>query len=249
MTWLLALDIDGTLAPIAETPSDARVPAEVLADLRKLAARPDVHLVFLTGRDGAAAYRLVPIPQATFAPEHGACIYAPGELKAWLDEGGKAPPLGPALLEWEKRCNPPEGALIERKTTSLALHTRRLQPGDATKALESAATLAESLGLAVLRGRGVVEVAERLASKRDALETIAASIQPQRLSYIGDDTTDIDALLWVQQQGGEAYFVLSPERPTSPHPDLATLATISEVWAWIGSHVQTSRAGPKISSC
>ncbi len=242
MTWLLALDIDGTLAPIAGTPSDALVPDTVLADLRCLAARADVHLVFLTGRDGASAFRLVPIAQATFAPEHGACIYAPGELQSWLAQGAKAPPLGPVLLEWEARCNPPAGAIIERKTTALALHTRQLEPECASSALDAAAELAAGLGLAVLRGRGVVEVAERLASKRDALASIAAAIQPSRLSYIGDDTTDIEALLWVQRQGGEAYFVCSSERPTSPHPDLPTLSAIESVWAWVHAHARAPDA-------
>ena len=52
-------DVDGTLAPIAPTPADARVPPETRRALRRLARRRDTLVGIVSGRPIAQVARLV----------------------------------------------------------------------------------------------------------------------------------------------------------------------------------------------
>ena len=76
---LLAFDVDGTLAPIVDDPAAARVPAATATALRKLAKRQGLRVALVTGRDGASLRRLVRVPGAYRALEHGALVVGPGQ--------------------------------------------------------------------------------------------------------------------------------------------------------------------------
>ena len=73
----LFLDIDGTLAPIADRPEDARVPTWVLSLLREL--REHCYpLAIVSGRTVAAGRRLVPVDGAVYIGNHGLERYPDG---------------------------------------------------------------------------------------------------------------------------------------------------------------------------
>src|SRR6266568_3666522 len=62
----LFLDVDGVLAPIVERPSDARVPDETRAELRRLAGRYALVAV-VTGRPSTAAQAIVGVRELRYA--------------------------------------------------------------------------------------------------------------------------------------------------------------------------------------
>ena len=66
---LIASDLDGTLAPIVERASEARVPAGTLAVLERLSGGARVAII--TGRDLNTARRMVPVVGVTVIGSHG----------------------------------------------------------------------------------------------------------------------------------------------------------------------------------
>ena len=68
---LVALDIDGTLAPIAPTPEAAAVPPSTRRTLERLARAHDVHLAFVTGRGANDGRRIVDVSDSWTIGNHG----------------------------------------------------------------------------------------------------------------------------------------------------------------------------------
>ncbi len=66
----LLLDVDGVLAPIVEVPSEATVPEETRAELRRLHGRYAL-VGCVSGRAGADARRVVGLDELTYVGEHG----------------------------------------------------------------------------------------------------------------------------------------------------------------------------------
>ncbi len=217
---LLALDVDGTLAPIAERPDRARVPKPVLELLGRLVGQPKLHLALLTGRDPQALRRLVPLRGLWRAVEHG---------RRWAAPGRRLPPLRPnreersalhAFATWAQRHALPEGAVLERKPCSVGLHVRPLlheRPRTAERLLREARAHAEALGLRARAGRALIEAeAGPAADKGRALRTIVRESGARGVLFAGDDTTDVPALRAARDLGGLALFVRSGERPCPP---------------------------------
>ncbi|MDR1118477.1 MAG: hypothetical protein LBL01_04175 [Bifidobacteriaceae bacterium] len=70
---VVALDFDGTLAPLVPNPDDARVLPEAAAALRRIAAAPGVVLALVSGRPAADLARLALPPDGTvLIGSHGA---------------------------------------------------------------------------------------------------------------------------------------------------------------------------------
>jgi trehalose 6-phosphate synthase/phosphatase len=190
---IFLLDYDGTLVPIVARPELAEPDDEVRALLRSLAAAgAEVHVVSGRGRDVIGAW-LGELP-VTLHAEHGVWSRAPGEDwrarfavdPAWMDEGERAMRAAAARLP---------GALVERKTSSLAWHYRLAEPEAAKAALSrlraELAPLAEARGLDLLDGACVIELRDARASKGAVTRDVAAAAPPgARIVAFGDDTTD-----------------------------------------------------------
>jgi len=217
---LLALDVDGTLAPIAERPERARVPKRVVELLGRLTELPALHVALLTGRDPKALRRLVPLRGLWRAVEHG---------RRWAAPGRRLPPLRPnreersalhAFATWAQRHALPEGAVLERKPNSVGLHVRPLlseRPQTAERLLREARERAEALGLRARAGRALLEAeAGPAADKGRALRTIVRESGARGVLFAGDDTTDVPALRAARELGGLALFVRSAERARPP---------------------------------
>lgn len=187
---LLLLDFDGTLVPIAEHPDAIEVPVELPRLLAGLGAAG--HAVYIvTGRRGEfVRERLgdgVPIIGL-----HG--LEWPGE---------PVPARHPALDLLSERASEAlvrepalEGALIEDKGLSLALHYRGATARE--RAHERLLALAESAifgrsELNVLDGHCVVEVRPREASKANAVRRLVEKYPDRTPIFMGDDVTDEEA--------------------------------------------------------
>jgi trehalose 6-phosphate phosphatase len=121
---VVALDFDGTLAPICERPGDAAVPAESLALLRSLNDVPGVTLAIVSGRSLADLKSRIEL-QAFYVGNHGLEIEGPG--LSYVHEDGGHFREAVDLACWDLRaafCAVP-GVLVESKGMTATLHYRQ----------------------------------------------------------------------------------------------------------------------------
>ena len=212
------LDYDGTLTPIVARPELAPLDAAVRRALVALAERCPVAIV--SGRDRADVQRLVNVDGLIYAGSHGFDIRGPG----WQSEHGATfvPDLEAAEGKLRQSLAHLHGALLERKTYSLAVHVRGLAPA-AARAVEAAvdAVLSRHTRLRKGTGKMVFELLPRLDWHKgkavlhilDALRLPAADVLPV---YIGDDRTDEDAFAALAGRG-VGILVNEAPRQTAAH--------------------------------
>jgi trehalose 6-phosphate phosphatase len=191
---LIALDFDGTLAPIVERPQDARLAggaydvlqslASRIGQLAVISGRAADEVVELGGLDGLSGLRVL--------GHYGLQRWHNG----WLDS--PAPVAGvevarrqlPALL-----ANAAAGVYVEDKLHSLAVHTRPAE--DPQRALDDLAPklrrLASDNGLEAVGGRYVLELRPPGIDKGTALRGLIFELASSTVIYIGDDVGDVPA--------------------------------------------------------
>jgi trehalose 6-phosphate phosphatase len=175
----LLLDVDGVLAPIVPVPSDAAVPPETRAELKRLRVRYAL-LACISGRAGDDARRIVGLDDLVVVGEHG--LELEPEAAAWR---GRLTAFVESL-DWDD---------LERKPLTATLHYRRHpHPNEALVVLEEIAERAEAAGLVPRFGRKVLELRPPLAAnKGTAVAHLLTQSGLRRALYAGDDTTDLDA--------------------------------------------------------
>ena len=194
---LIALDFDGTVAPIVADPERARAHPDAVPALARLAGRVAV-IAVITGRPAEVAVRL-----GGFAdhPElSGLIVLGAYGAERWDAATGelRTPPPHPGVAA--ARAELPElaapaGAFIEDKGNALAVHTRRAaDPAGAFEALrEPLARLAERHRLHVEPGRLVLELRPGGMDKGVALTALARETGAGSVLYAGDDLGDLPA--------------------------------------------------------
>lgn len=175
----LLLDLDGTLAPIARRPEEARVPEETRAELRRLVPRYRL-VACLSGRPGADAARLLGVEGVRYVGEHGL------ELEPAAERWAERLAAFAAAAPWPSEPG---------KRLSLAFHYRDHPDPEAAEAvLRRLAEEARRQGLRARFGRRVLEIRPPLAAdKGTAVRRLLAEAQLRRALYAGDDVTDLDA--------------------------------------------------------
>jgi trehalose 6-phosphate phosphatase len=193
---LIALDFDGTLAPIVGEPSAARPYPGVLPALRRLATGVGT-LAIITGRPAPAAVEL-----GGFAGIPGLIVIGHHGWERW--EGGEltSPPPPPEVAQARARlpgvlaeAGAPEGTWVEDKSHALVVHTRRTADPEAALALLAGplADFASQTGLDSKPGRLVIELRPRGVDKGTAITALAAERDPAAVLFAGDDLGDIPA--------------------------------------------------------
>jgi trehalose 6-phosphate phosphatase len=193
---LLALDFDGTLAPITNRPEDAFVPPETASALVRLAASPGITVAILSGRSMGDLSSKVG-PEFILAGNHGLEIEG-GGLQFAHD---RARSLEPALENFccriAEMLDGIPGAWVERKGPTASVHFRQAPP-ELAGWIEATVRLvlrAYALCLRARAGRMVWEILPRVRwDKGKALDFIASHLgKPEPLVVcIGDDLTDED---------------------------------------------------------
>ncbi|MGW1889897.1 trehalose-phosphatase [Streptomyces sp. NPDC002004] len=204
---LIALDFDGTLAPIVDDPEQARAHADAVPALAALS--PKVRSVaVITGRPAGVAVR------------HGGFADVPGlehlvvlghyGAERWDARTGTvhAPPPHPGVAAVRAelpglldRIGAWHGVWIEEKGRAVAVHTRRAEdPQAAFDALrDPLADLAARHGLVVEPGRMVLELRPPGVDKGVALSEFAREIDAGAVVYAGDDLGDLPAFAAVDK--------------------------------------------------
>lgn len=188
---LLAVDLDGTIAPLAPRPEDARVPDDVQQLLAALAVRAPLAIV--TGRAVRDARRMLWFTPRYFVGNHGA------EGVPGLEEDG--PTYVALCRQWQAAIvasgiqDRLPGTLLEDKGYSLALHYRLTRhPEQARDALvEFIATLHPVPR--IVAGKRVLNLVPPQAPRKiEALRALVAHARAERALYVGDNITDEDVV-------------------------------------------------------
>jgi trehalose 6-phosphate phosphatase len=192
----ILLDIDGTLAPIVQHASDARVPEGTRQLLIEIARRYHV-VACVSGRRASEARAMVAIGTISYLGSHGAELLRAGWTESVLD---------PSLEDWVRRIQEfgreADTAEIRRlrvrredKGPIVAFHWRGAPDEEAARAaIDSIAARAEAAGLRTHWGRKVLEV--RPPVRIDKGAGIASFLEQTEVAvalYAGDDATDLDA--------------------------------------------------------
>ncbi|MGW4103645.1 trehalose-phosphatase [Streptomyces sp. NPDC004976] len=199
---LIALDFDGTLAPIVEDPERARAHPDAVPALAELAPKV-ASVAVVTGRPAGVAVRNggfagVPgLEHLVVLGHYGAERWdaATGAVTAPAAHPGVAAAREelPGLLD---RSGAGQGTWIEEKGgRAVAVHTRRAaDPEAAFEALRGPLTdLATRHGLVVEPGRMVLELRPPGMDKGVALTEYAREIGAGSVLYAGDDLGDLAA--------------------------------------------------------
>ncbi len=196
----LFLDFDGTLVDIAMRPDAVQVPPGLVEILRSLQHQLGGALAVISGRpisqiDGYLAPLRLGVAGVHGAERRradGSLVQAPVES------------LAEALRAATRLAARHPGLRLEVKRGALALHYR-LAPALEEECLQAMAQAAHARpGLALLRGKMVVEVKPAGVSKGQAIEAFLreAPFAGRRPVFIGDDQTDETGFAVVQDCGG-----------------------------------------------
>jgi trehalose 6-phosphate phosphatase len=183
---LLAFDIDGTLAPIAQRPDEARLPDEVQRCLATLVQTSDVAII--TGRSVDDARRMLAFEPRYLIGNHGA-----EGLPAW---NKRSAAFVRAVRGWREALEASHeledaGVTLEDKRYSLSLHYRNAP--DASAARRAIDCVIERLvpRAKVVGGKAVVNVLPPDApDKGEALRALIEQTGCDNVLYVGDDDTD-----------------------------------------------------------
>lgn len=222
----LFLDYDGTLVPLARRPELAVAPAELLKALAQLADVMPVAVV--TGRGRPDVMQMLDVKGIAYAGSHGFDIVDAAGKDLSGDIGDPfLPALKEASLALTTFLDPIEGAFLEDKVYSLAIHYREVaadRHDEIRIAVEAEAarhpTLKRAGGKMIHELRPDIEWNKGTAVLH-VMQALGLTAQDTAAFYIGDDETDEDALRAIKDTG-IGIRVGEPDGPTHAHFTLAT---------------------------
>ncbi|WP_292834834.1 trehalose-phosphatase [Microbacterium sp.] len=194
---LVALDFDGTLAPLQDRPMEARMTSDAAAAVAALVAVPATTVAFVSGRA---------LPDLRVIAEHDdrSPILLAGSHGAehWPTPTGDVPDAATLALRddlfarAESVVAGNEGAWIERKRFGFALHTRLAAPAAARAAVAAVDQLMAECAPGWRRrtGHDIVEFSFRDEGKDAAVARLRQITGATAVLFAGDDVTDEDAL-------------------------------------------------------
>ncbi|MBV9915792.1 MAG: trehalose-phosphatase [Solirubrobacterales bacterium] len=228
------LDYDGTLTPIVDRPEDAIISERMRDVVQALACRFPVCVV--SGRDRPVVQQLMGVDDLIVAGSHGFDIWAPNGGTIEREEGGDfAELLTELTTRLRDEVGSVEGALIEPKRSSVALHYRLVpEPRrPQIKAMVDGVLADHPERLRVTPGKMVYELQPKLEWDKgravlyllEALELDREDVLP---IYIGDDITDEDAFRALSGRG-IGILVADPADPEVAGRSTAAQYLLSDV--------------------
>ncbi len=217
---LLLFDFDGTLSPIVANLEMAQLPGATKDLLLEVQSDERYVLGIVSGRGLKDLQKRVGIDGLIYAGNHGLEIQGNGldflhpEASCLMEE------MGRIYQELESELGSYPGIICEDKGLSLSFHFRQtpreIVPNVEADLHEALAAEVESGLVKVTRGKQVLEVRPNLDwGKGNAISQMqAVHKEAQLTAFFGDDLSDEDGFVAVQQSGGVAVFVGPPGQPT-----------------------------------
>ena len=239
-TLAVFLDYDGTLTPIVNDPARAVLADSMRRAVRVLSERCTVGII--SGRDLQDVKRLVGLEDLVYAGSHGFDIDGPEHRRLTSQRGEEfLPDLDRAEQRLRKALESIEGAQVERKRFSIAVHYRMVADRDHPAVEEAVDRVREDFPrLRKGHGKKVYELQPDLDWNKGKallwiLETLGLDSSGSYPLYVGDDVTDEYAFGAVRDRGlgivvteeprfSEARYVLkNPDEVRAFLEELASL--------------------------
>lgn len=215
---VLFLDFDGTLVPIATRPEKVELNETVRRALGRLARR--IPIVVVSGRSVVDLRSIIGLRHLHYIGLHGFSYAKPGKPPSWL----AARPSRRIVRQWKQALEAVaekiDGAWVEDKGISVALHDRQVAAQDRRRlrhqTIQALREWLRGKQIRLLGGKHVMEVLPAVhcnkgtAVSRLLREPWARSRVPV---YLGDDVTDIPALELVGRSGVAIQIGSIPHAP------------------------------------
>ena len=245
----ILLDVDGTLAPIAPRPEEARVPEETRVVLERLVAVPDVTVGIVSGRAAADSLRLVGLQGIWALGNHGMEVLSPeGDLEPHPEAAKHAEAVQRAAQALGRVAEEITGALVENKRWTLSLHYRLVEDErDTQRLLDAARALGAELGLRATEGKKVLELRPPVAVDKGTAavalaERVGALHGEGAVFFAGDDRTDEDAIRSLRARTPRAMTVHVGEgAETAAELVVKTPADLRALLAMIAGRLEAER--------
>jgi len=220
---LVALDFDGTLAPIVTVPADARALPEAVTAINGLAGLPSTTVILMSGRAVAdlgavSGFR----PPVRLFGSHG---LEPDDGPVPLDDEQRER-LDRLNAQVDALVDGAEGVRIERKPAGVAVHVRGAAPEIGARVLNALrAGPAAAEGIVSTPGKAVLDLAITEMTKGVALDRIRGDAA---VFFAGDDVTDES--VFTRLKPGDVGVKVGDGDTAAAHrvPDPAALAALLE---------------------
>ena len=189
-------DFDGTLSLIV----DQRDAAQIVPSIKPLLEALYNHVALLaivSGRGVADLYSRINLPDLTYIGNHGLEQWIDGAARPLPQAEAYRPAMQAALSELPKLTQPLSGVDFEDKGATLTIHYRLAD--DPQHAVQTLAPLLQELaaqhGLKFSAGKMVFELKPPIQiNKGTAFRDLVSEFSLDGALFLGDDTTDADAL-------------------------------------------------------
>lgn len=212
---LVALDFDGTLAPIVDRPEDAVAHPEAAPALADL-AEVGYHVAIVTGRPVGDVLRL----GAGFGDIPGLIICGHYGLERWRDGVTASPEVHPGVEPARQAVTDlaaaRDGVTIEDKGHSVAVHTRTAaDPAETFAAVRpEVERIGERWRLEIVPGRYVLELRPAGVDKGGAVRDLVEQTGVSAVVFAGDDLGDLAAVAMIRALDVEGTVVCSDSAET-----------------------------------
>lgn len=236
---LVAVDFDGTIAPLAPRPELAVPLPRAMHALRLLASVRDTEVAIISGRSLASLTSVGKFPPGyALVGSHGAEM--PAELahdRSPDEQQQEKLSLEVLKVMLTELASTVSGAWAEGKPYGWVLHTRQADPVEGVRLLDRAAREVRAVIPTVVEhpGKHILEFSVRDDNKGDALLTLRRRGRFDAVFYAGDDVTDEDAFavlgaadLGVHTGGGPTEAEYSVDGPEEMANALVALALARE---------------------
>lgn len=214
---LVALDFDGTLAPIVSRPDEAYAHHDAARVLGELAGA-GYRVAIVTGRPVSEVLRLgaglAEVPRLVIYGHYGLERLVDGELFAPDQHHGVAAARRAAA---DLVSSAPDGVGLEDKGHSVAVHTRNAaDPAAAFRGLRPAVDdIGAEHGLEVVPGRYVLELRPPGTDKGGAISELIEKTRVRTVIFAGDDLGDLPAVAALDS-ADVAHLVLCSDSTETP---------------------------------
>nr|XP_014089059.1 trehalose-phosphate phosphatase B [Bactrocera oleae] len=236
----LLLDYDGTLAPLSEELS--AMPKDTEINIKKLAANDKVFMVVFSGRDLAEIKNHLKFPNVTYAGNHGLEVEYPSGKKFKIEMPEELLKKHQELVNELKEKVVLHGAWVEDKKISVTYHYKGVNDKLKAKLIETAKGLIQGHGFQLIETPYALEGKPRVNwDKGEGAKMIlekhfeADWAKKLKIIYVGDDTTDEDAIK-VLHGLGKTFRV--SELPTLKTYANYQIKTVEEV-GWLLKAIQS----------
>jgi trehalose-phosphatase len=241
---LICLDFDGTLTPIVEHPDRADLAAPMRQRLRDLAAKENISVAVLSGRQRTDIQARVSVPGLIYSGNHGLEISGPGFIFIEPTAVHSRDELKKLVTDLTPQIQSVPGAFVEDKGLTLSVHYRQVAPAgwEEVRRRVHAVLTSSSHPFVLTQGNMVFEIRPRVYwDKGAAVHWIKEQLNHQDalVVYLGDDVSDEDAFAVLSE--GITVKVGGPPETTAAQYHLEGPIEVEDFLGWLG--VQMHRVG------